>query len=65
MTVKPTRKLSRSSFVTRVSGGHPARGGALTALIGPGKGGGEANDADLAHPAHGAGADPDSAPDPS
>lgn len=46
--MKPSRKLSRGSFVMRVSGGNPSGGGALTELIGAGKKG-IASDHDFGH----------------
>ena len=53
--MKASRKLSRGSFVVRVSG--EARGG------GKGKGGGAiASDHDLGQPSGGGAADPDSGP---
>lgn len=48
--MKPSRKLTRGSFVMLVSGGNPSGGGALTALIGQGKKG-LASDHDLGQPA--------------
>jgi hypothetical protein len=53
--MKPSRKLNRGSFMSRVSGGAPKPAASQ------GKGAAE-SDHDLAQPAPGAGADPDAIP---
>lgn len=62
--MKPSRKLSRRSFVMQVSGGNPSGFGAPGAPGGQGKPG-AASDHDLGHagPGGGKGGDPDSGPE--
>jgi hypothetical protein len=57
--MKPSRKLSRRSFVMQVSGGNPAGTGAPG---GQGKGA-MASDHDLGQPGGGKAGDPDSGPE--
>jgi hypothetical protein len=57
--MKPSRKLNRGSFMSRVSGGHSS-GGGPKGQGGQGKGAVE-SDHDLVHPGP-PGADPDSGP---
>jgi len=56
--MKPTRKVTRRSFIMQVSGGDAGRGPGM----GKGKAGGEVHDHDLIQPAAkgGGGAPPDS-----
>lgn len=57
--MKPSRKLSRRSFVMQVSGGNPAGVGAPGGQVKAG-----ASDHDLGQPGGGKGSDPDSGPEP-